>query len=317
MIPYVRPDVKALLEAIEANGAPAIHEHDPPTARQLLAGLSGMLDLPPCQMEREDVRLDLPEGHSIPARVYRPSEVQGPGPAIIYYHGGGFVLGELDGYDSLCSAIAGQMGMTLVSVGYRLAPEHPFPAGPSDCIAATRAIAESPDAVGHQVSGLILAGDSAGGTLTAVCARELHDELPVPILAQWLIYPAADLNGEYQSINEFAEGYMLTRDAMEWFERHYFGENGSEKKRHPHASPLVAEVWHGLPPALIFTCSLDPIRDQGRAYAAKLVEHGVETVYQEAQGQIHGCMNMRKAVPSGQQDLSRQIAALKLLIGRD
>jgi acetyl esterase len=195
----------------------------------------------------------------------------------------------------------------VVSVDYRLAPEHPFPAATEDCLAVTRWVAGSPAAIGHNVTGQILAGDSAGGNLAAAVSRDLARE--VPLLAQWLIYPGTDMAASGGSMDAFAEGFLLTREAMVWFMDHYKPDPG-----HKWASPLHAEEWDGLPPALVFTCSLDPLRDQGRAYAARLVETGHRVVFREARGQIHGCMQIRGGIPSGQDDLMAQLRDLQALI---
>jgi acetyl esterase len=252
------------------------------------------------------------DGHDLPARVYHAAAPAGPAPVLLFFHGGGWVIGDLGVYDSLCAETARQLGMTVVSVDYRLAPEHRFPAAPEDCLAATRWLAGSPEAVGHPVTGIVLAGDSAGGNLAAICAQQLSGTLAVPLLAQWLIYPGTDMTAATGSMQEFADGYLLTSDSMTWFMDHYF-EDGADRTG-PLASPaLTGNVVH-TPPALVFTCGLDPLRDQGRAYAAQLVAAGVPTVFQEAAGQIHGCYTLRQAIPSAQDDLSRNLAALKAML---
>jgi len=143
----------------------------------------------------------------------------------------------------------------------------------------------------------------------------MMDKLPVPIRAQWLIYPVTDLSVSYPSDKELSALFKLTEASTDAFYRHYFGGGDmTEKKRHPHVSPLLGDTWRGLPPAVVFTCSLDPLRDQGRAYAAKLVANGVDTVFLEARGQVHASFTMRKMLPSAQTDLLENITALKLLI---
>jgi acetyl esterase len=161
------------------------------------------------------------------------------------------------------------------------------------------------------VTGLVPAGDSAGGNLAAVVAQEQHGKLPVPIIAQWLIYPGVDMTAATGSMVDFADGYLLTAGGMEWFTKHYMADHDIT---HPRASPLLVDSLAGQPPALVYTCSLDPLRDQGRAYAAKLVAAGVRTVFREAEGQIHGSLTLRGGIPSAQDDLHKNLHALKQLI---
>jgi acetyl esterase len=228
---------------------------------------------------------------------------------MVFFHGGGFVLGDLDTHEPFCAELARQLDMPVIAVDYRLAPEHPWPAGPDDAIAAARWIAASPEALGRQVTGLIPCGDSAGGNFAIVVSLALRDEpAAVPVLAQWPIYPAADPAKGYPSFNDFAEGYLLTREGMNWFDKCYAPDPKDWRY-----SPLV-KSQAGLPPTLVVTASLDPIRDQGRAYAAACIEAGVDTVFIEAKGTIHGFINLRKAVPSAEGDIARCVAALKLLL---
>jgi acetyl esterase len=172
-------------------------------------------------------------------------------------------------------------------------------------------VAGSPAEIGHKVTGLVPAGDSAGGNLTAVVAQQQHGKLPVPIIAQWLIYPAVDMTANTGSMVDFADGFLLTAGGMAWFTKHYMGD---QDLTHPLASPLLVESLARQPPALVYTCSLDPLRDQGRAYAAKLVAAGVKTVFREAEGQIHGSVTLRGGIPSAQDDLHKNLHALKQLI---
>ncbi len=311
--PPVRPDVQNLLAMLAAAPGPQMHEVDPAAARAMMHQMKQVTELPRGEIRHVvDFMIPGTQGHNIPARVYGDVEAPGPGPVLVYFHGGGWVIGDLDTHDALCAEIARVLRMTVVSVDYRLAPEHPFPAATDDCLAAMRWLAETALPVGHAVTGLIPAGDSAGGNLAAVITQELSDKLPVPILAQWLIYPGTDMTAQSGSMTEFAEGHLLTSKGMEWFTRLYMGE--AADLLHPHASPHHAETLAGLPPALVFTCGLDPLRDQGRAYAAKLIEHGVPTRFREAAGQIHGCFTIRAAIPSTQADLHGCLADLKAMV---
>ncbi len=312
-MPYVRPDVQTILTMLGSQPGPQMHEGSVADARQMMRAMGQITERPRGALARvEDFSIPSPHGHQIAARLYSAVANPGPGPVMVFYHGGGWVIGDLETHDPLCAEVARVLGITVVSIDYRLAPEHPFPAATEDCLAATAWLANSPREIGHTVTGLIPAGDSAGGNLAAVVSQQQHGKLPVPIIAQWLIYPGVDMAAAGGSMDEFAEGYLLTRDGMLWFTKHYMG--GDENHGHAYASPLNYAVA-GQPPAMVFTCGLDPLRDQGRAYAAKLVGHGVRTVFREAAGQIHGCMNIRQAVPSAHDDLIGCLADLQLLIG--
>ena len=310
---FVRPDVQNLLAMLAAVSGPQMHEVDPVTARAMMRQMGQLTELPRGELAHVvDFTIPSPQGHAIPARGYSDIETPGPGPVLVYFHGGGWVIGDLETHDALCAEIARTLGMTVVSIDYRLAPEHPFPAAVDDCLAAMRGLAETPLPIGDTVTGLIPAGDSAGGNLAAVVTQVLHGKLPVPILVQWLIYPGTDMTAQGGSMSEFAEGHLLTQKGMEWFSQHYMGE--APDLLQPHASPQHAETLAGLPPTLVFTCGLDPIRDQGRAYAAKLIEHGVPTRFREAAGQIHGCFTLRGAIPSTQADLHGCLVDLKAMV---
>lgn len=313
-MPFVRPDVKAFLDFLNSQPGPQMHELDAPSARMMYRAMGQMVELPRGELAHvEDLSIPGDHGHSIPARLYCPKKHGGqPAPVLLFFHGGGWVIGDLETHDSACAEIARGLGMTVIAIDYRLAPEHPFPAAADDCLAATRWVAGSPEAIGHAVTGLVLAGDSAGGNLASVCAQQLHDKLPVPILAQWLIYPGVDMTANSGSMVDFAEGFLLTNAGMTWFMGHYLGEG--DRGLDPLASPYHGDRFEGLPPALVFTCGLDPLRDQGRAYAGKLIEHGVPTVYREAKGQIHGSLTLRQAIPSAQGDLAGCLAALREIV---
>jgi acetyl esterase len=199
--------------------------------------------------------------------------------------------------------------MPVISVDYRLAPEDPWPAAPDDCEAAARWIAGNPAELGRKVSSLVVCGDSAGGNLAIVTAMALRDApAAVPVIAQFPIYPATDSSKAYPSYTEFAEGFLLTRDSMDWFQASYDAEAS-----HIRASPLIGDLA-GMPPAVVITASLDPIGDQGRAYAGALAVAGVPVIFREAKGNIHGFVTLRKAIPSSVGDVAGALAALKTVI---
>ena len=309
---FVRPDVANLLAMLAAAPGPKMEEGTPAAAREMMRMMGSMTERPRGELAHiRDLTIPSGHGHEIPARVYSAVDAPGPGPVIVYFHGGGWVIGDIETHDALCAEIARVSGMTVVSVDYRLAPEHPFPAATEDCLAAMHWLAETPKAIGHDITGLIPAGDSAGGNLAAAVTQELHGSLAVPIVAQWLIYPGVDMTASGGSMSEFGDGHLLTSAGMAWFTDHYMGREPD--LMHRWASPHHAALA-GLPPAMVFTCGLDPLRDQGRAYAAKLIGAGVDVTYLEAAGQIHGCFTLRGAIPSTQGDLHACLAALQLLI---
>lgn len=310
-----RPDVTAYLRMLKAQAGPSIVELDPTLARKMTRQAAPMVERPARETPRRDVSIPGRDGLSVPVRVYRPTSTGDAAPVIVFFHGGGWVLGDVEGYDPLAAEIAWLSGMTVVSVDYRLAPEHRFPGAVDDCLAAARWAAAGPEAIGHPVSGLVLMGDSAGGALAAVVARELAGGAPVPLLAQVLIYPVTDISKPYPSDVELADQFNVSEAGKAKFYRYYLGEDFAAMTRHPHVSPLLSETWRGLPPAVIFTCELDVLRDQGRAYAAKLASEGIEAVFLETR-QVHGSFTMRKMLPSAQADLERVVEALKLVLGR-
>ncbi|MEA2436800.1 MAG: hypothetical protein QOF65_1356 [Thermoleophilaceae bacterium] len=212
----------------------------------------------------------------VPMRIYRPEA--DPIATLMFIHGGGFVIGDLDSYDAQCRVLCSRVGVTVVSVDYRLAPEHPFPAGVEDALAAFDWV------VAHEAGPIVVGGDSAGGNLSTVTAQARRDS---DIAAQLLIYPAADLANEYPSMEENGEGLFLTRDDMDWFHHHYLGEDESARSD-PRASPLLADDLSGLPPALVYTAQYDPLRDAGDAYAEALSAAGVKVIHRRFDGLIHG-----------------------------
>jgi acetyl esterase len=307
--PFVRPDVRKFLDFLNALPGPRSHQVGAIEARAMMHASRHVADAPVGDLAViRNLAAPGPAGE-IPLRLYDAREERDSGPVMVFYHGGGFVLGDLDTHEPFCAEMARLLDLPVVAVDYRLAPEHPWPAGPEDAIAAARWIAGSPEALGRQVTGLVVAGDSAGGNLAIVASLALRDEpAAVPVLVQWPIYPAADPAKGYPSFTDFAEGHLLTREGMHWFDQCYRPDATDWRY-----SPLV-KSQAGMPPTLVVTASLDPIRDQGRAYAAACIQAGVPTVFREAEGNIHGFINLRKAIPSSNRDIARGVAALKLLI---
>ena len=307
--PYVRPDVRLFLDYLNNLPGPRTHEVGPAEAREMMIKSRHVADAPAGELAViRDLSMPGPGGE-IALRLYDAREHRDPGPLFLFLHGGGFVLGDLDTHEPFCAEMARELDMPVLAVDYRLAPEHPWPAGIEDAIAAARWAAESPQALGREVTGLVVSGDSAGGNFTIIVSLALRDEpAKVPVLAQWPIYPAANPVKGYPSRTDFGEGYLLTSAGMDWFDQCYCGD--------PHDwrfAPLL-KSQAGMPPTLVTTASLDPIRDQGRAYAAACAEAGVTTLFCEAQGNIHGFINLRKAIPSSADDIRRCVASLKLLL---
>jgi len=307
--PFVRPDVRMFLDFLNNLPGPKTYEVGPAEARVMMAKSRHVADVPTGELALiRDLSMSGPGGE-IGLRLYDARERREAGPLFLFFHGGGFVLGDLDSHEPFCAEMAREMDMPVLSVDYRLAPEHPWPAGVEDAIAAARWAAGSPEALGREVTGLVVCGDSAGGNFAIVVSLALRDEpATVPVLAQWPIYPAADPNKGYPSRTDFGEGYLLSAKGMDWFDDCYRADVDDWRY-----APLM-KSQQGMPPTLVVTAGLDPIRDQGRAYAAACIQAGVATIFREAEGNIHGFINLRKAVPSSAEDIRGGVAALKLLL---
>ncbi|VVT08928.1 Carboxylesterase NlhH [Sphingomonas sp. EC-HK361] len=308
--PYVRPDVEAFLNYVNSVPGPKMHELPPEGARAIYHAMKDIADPPVGELATiADFRVS-GSGGDIPVRLFDPRPSREPGPVVVFFHGGGFVIGNIETHASFCAEMARQLDLPVVSVDYRLAPEAKWPAAPDDCEAAARWVAGNPAELGRTATGLVLCGDSAGGTLTITTAMALRDSpAAVPVLVQAPIYPAADMaRDDYPSFAAFADGYVLTRDGMIWFGEHY-GADMSDYR----GSPMTGDLT-GLPPAVVITASLDPIRDQGRAYAAALIEAGIPVTYREAVGNIHGFITIRQGIPSSQGDVAGYLAQVKAAI---
>lgn len=307
--PFVRPDVAGFLHYLNSAQGPKMHEMDAAGARAMYRSMKDIADVPIGELATiKDLSIPGPAG-AIPARLFDVAASREPGPVMVFYHGGGFVIGDLDTHASICAEISRMLNMPVVAIDYRLAPEHPWPAAPDDCEAAARWVAGNPPELGRTATGLVLCGDSAGGAMTIVTAMALRDTpAAVPVIAQAPIYTAADVGTLFPSYDQFAEGYLLTRATMDWFNTAYAADLS-----HPRGAPLRGS-FDGLPPALIVTASLDPIRDHGRAYAHALIAAGVPTVFREAVGNIHGFLNLRQAIPSSQGDVAGLLVALKAIV---
>ena len=309
--PYVRPDVRAFLDFMASVPGPTMAEMGPEGARASYVQMGVLADAEPRELAViKDLACPGPAGE-IPLRFYDARESREPGPAVMFFHGGGFVIGDLDSHHSLCTEIAAELDLPVIAVHYRLAPEHPFPAAPDDCEAASRWVATSPEALGRSITGLIPMGDSAGGNLTIVVTQALAAEpAAVPVVLQVPIYPLSDDKPDHASFQQFADGFVLTAETMNWFSDAYQAEPG-----HPRAYPIYGN-HADTPPTVLVTASLDPIRDSGRVYGAELIRAGAEVVFLEMKGTTHALAQLRKAFPSANGDMQRIFAAVRLLLGR-
>lgn len=294
---YVRPDTRAFLDMLAANPRPALNDEMMATMRQLPADFLAALDLPPGELgEVRDVAMPGPAGE-IKLRLYDPRASRDPGPVVVFFHGGGFILGSIDTHAGLTAEMARRLDLPVVSVEYRLAPEHKWPAAPDDAEAAVRWIAQNGAAFGREFTHLVLSGDSAGGNLALVVANDLADcPAALPLLAQIAIYPRADGSRDYDSLTAFASGYGMEPESMA-----YFGQAYGALHDHVRYSPILADLSR-LPSTMVVTAGLDPLRDEGRAYAAAAVLAGVPVIYREYRGMIHGFCSYRKMIPSAAKD---------------
>lgn len=277
--------VTQLLDMLAALDGPALAEMDPADARAAYAAMGAMnppTETPPVM---RDLEIDRPDG-SVGARLYLPGG-DGPHPVLVWYHGGGWVIGDLETSDATARTLCVKAGIAVLSVDYRLAPEHRFPAAVVDARAALDWARSGGDG---EVDGTRVAvgGDSAGGNLAAVVAQQARDE-GVHLAHQLLVYPATDLTRSSASYVENADGYFLTADTMKWFCDHYLGDTDPTD---PVASPLHATDLKGLAPATVITAELDPLRDEGEAYAAAMSEAGVTVELVRYDGQIHGFLGL-------------------------
>ena len=293
----VDQNIAAMLTMMEQAGMPPMYEGTPEAGRALYLALTHGARTPEQLVPvggTEDRTVPGAEG-DLGARVYRP-EGEGPFPTVIFFHGGGWVIGDLDTHDNMARNVCRGSGAVVVAVDYRLAPEHPFPAAADDAVAAARWIAAHLDEFGGDQR-LGVAGDSAGGNLAAVVAQVLHAE-GTPLAAQFLIYPAVDAEGEYPSRIENAKGYFLEKDTMDWFYGHYAG--AWDDAQDPRLSPLHHGDLSGLPPAVVVTAEYDPLRDEGEAYGEALRAAGVPADVRRYDGMIHGFFDMGTISPAAQ-----------------
>jgi len=301
------PKAREFLDQLEAAGGPPLTDLPVATARLAIDALFASQGEVEPVARVENRRIPGPGGE-IPIRVYTP-EGKAPFPVLVFIHGGGWVLCSLDSHDPPCRALANAVPCVVVSVDYRLAPEHKFPAAAEDAYAAARWVADHAAELGGDPGRIAVGGDSAGGNLAAVVALLARERGGPRLAHQLLVYPATDAGLDSPSLFENGEGYFLTRDMMVWFWNHYLRSRADVYD--PHASPLRARDLRGLPPALVITAEYDPLRDEGEAYAARLREAGVAVHTARYPGMIHGFFGMLAVFPQARTAIRAAASALR------
>ncbi|MBX3027922.1 alpha/beta hydrolase [bacterium] len=307
------PQARAFLDQLAAMGGQPLSSMGVAEARQAMELLSQMRGAEVAIASAVDRTIPGPAG-TIPVRFYTPNGTP-PFPLLVYFHGGGWVLGSLDTHDEICRSLANGAGCVVVSVDYRLAPEHRYPAAAEDCHAATQWCAAHAAELGADASRIAVGGDSAGGNLAAVVAQMARDRGGPRLVFQLLIYPATDAACDTVSQRENAEGYLLTARDMTWFWGHYLGE-GTPRASEPYASPLRAATLANLPPALVITAELDPLRDEGEAYAAALERAGVAAKVTRYDGMIHGFFGMGAMIDKAKTAVQEAAGTLRIAFRR-
>ena len=308
------PHVKSFLAMLAAAGRPKVWQVTPEEARQAIIALAQAADTKDVPIGGVENGAFVAAGRSLPYRLYTPvSAPGGPLPAIVYFHGGGFVIGNLDTHEGMCRILANESGCRLISIDYRLAPEHTFPAAIEDGLAATEWVAANAAKLGIDADRLAVSGDSAGGNLAAVLCLLAKQSGRPKIALQVLFCPATDATHDTESCRAFAEGYLLEAESIPWFNRHTYPPGADFDD--PRISPLRARDLSGLPPAHIHTAAFDPLRDEGKAYADRLRQAGVEVRYTCHEGMIHHFYALGGALPYAQPALKLAAGAIKQALG--
>jgi acetyl esterase len=288
-------DAAAVFKAFQEAGRPPYESGSPAEARELYLKARLITNPEPPELKSvQPLSIPSPAG-AIPARVYTPVKLRqtdGASPCLVFFHGGGWVIGDLDSHDVACRKLADEGQLIVIAIDYRRAPEHKFPAAVDDAIAATKWIAGNAKQIGIDASRLMVGGDSAGGNLAAVVAISARDGNGPAIAGQVLIYPATDFTMAHPSHREPETSLLLTHSVIRWFRDHYL--NGPADIDDWRASPARAKTFAGLPPAYVLTAGADPLRDEGDEYAKRLKEAGVPVTYRTFPGQFHGFFTMGK-----------------------
>jgi acetyl esterase len=307
----LHPECRALMDQMAGTLRP-FDEMSVEEARAAIAALAAAAGEPEAVARVEDRRVPGPRG-DIPVRIYTPRG-DAPFPVLVYFHGGGWVIGNIDTHDPVCRHLANAARCIVVSVEYRLAPEHPYPAAAEDAYAATRWVAEHAASLGGDPRRIAVGGDSAGGNLTAVVALIARDRGGPPLVFQLLVYPVTDVPGTaYPSYRDNGEGYFLTAKMMHWFWNHYCGTVTTPDA---YACPIMAKDFRGLPPALVITAEFDPLRDEGEAYGKHLRQAGVATEIKRYDGMIHGFFGMGGLLTVAREATADAAAALRSAFAR-
>jgi acetyl esterase/lipase len=307
------PQMKALLDQAAAAGGKPFHDMTPVQAREAIDTMFAAFRGQPRDVAKVEDRKIPGPGGDIPVRVYTPRG-NGPFGVLMFFHGGGWVIGNIETHDSLCRDLAEGAGCVTVSVDYRLAPEHKFPAAPDDCYAATKWVADNARSLNIDANRIAVGGDSAGGNLAAVVSQMARDKGGPRIACQLLIYPATDCHNETASQREFTkDGYILSRADMDWFYGHYLKP---QDKTNPYACPALAKNLAGLPPAFVLTAEIDPLRDEGEAYGEALRKAGVKVKVKRYNGVCHGFVAMGAMVDQGKQAVAECCSELHAAIGK-
>jgi len=312
----LHPESQQLLDAIAANERPGWDEMPVEKSREVYCGLTDWYEIGPTVDRVEDVCTSGPfatDGSTdagVPLRIYQSDRAQ-TCPVVLYFHGGGFVLGDLESHETLCRRLAVQSGLPVVAVDYRRAPEHRYPAALDDGIEALKFLNEHGRQLGFEGTRVIVAGDSAGGNLAAAVAMRMQDHSLAPnasrIIGQLLIYPVLNTDFQTESYRSFADGFGLTRFTMKWFWEQYLGTREPDAE----AAPLLANSLKGLPQCHIITAEYDILRDEGEAFAAKLQDAGVTTSHRRYDGMLHAFMHFTGAIPTGMEAIADAAEVLR------
>lgn len=297
----LNPIVELMLKQMAEAEAPALIEMSPADARAMYRAMNEEAT----KAELTSVSDNSADG--VPIRVYRPSLAENL-PCLVYFHGGGWVIGDLETHDAPCRLLAKESECVVIAVDYRLAPEHPFPAPLDDCYSATEWVARNAVELSINKNKIAVGGDSAGGNLAASVCIKARDESGPGITHQLLIYPVTDIAMDTESYNTNAEGYLLTRESMVWFWNHYVGDTFADNAL---VSPLKTTDLSNLPTATVLTAEFDPLRDEGEAYGEKLKAAGVTTLIKRYDGFIHGFISMTDALEGARDAVSLLAAELR------
>lgn len=301
--------LQAVMQQAAEQGAPDFADLPPDECRAFFRDFLAMVDAAPAPVDHEDRSIPGPDG-DLTVRIYTPREGSAPRPLLMYFHGGGWVIGGLDEYHGVCSNLCEKTGCVVVNVDYRLAPEHRFPAAIEDCYGALQWATDNAAEIGVDPARIAVAGDSAGGTMATVTTILARDRGGPGIGTQVLVYPgAAPRSSGYPSYEQYGEGYLLTTRSMRWFREHYWG--GPEPMDDFRAAPLLADDLSGLPPALVIIGTYDPLRDEGIDYAEKLLVAGTQAVVTEYAGMMHGFFSMSGVLDAAKQAVDQAASAVR------